>query len=203
MRVVVLGEGNTDVTVDDWSLRRGALRVFVQRILGAHLGRRIEDSEIRGDRLPRLNSGGGYPRKVRAAIDLHSGECNLLVIVVDRDGHTERLRLLQLGRDDAEVTGNPLAAFTVVGIAQEMIEAWLLADPAALSSILQTRGAESSPEDLPDPKSRLDELIDSARRAVGETYDELAKRADLQTIRDRCGHFDRLADEIKSRTKAR
>ena len=77
----------------------------------------------------------GYANKLWGLLALKEGrEADAIVAVVDRDGerHAGKIDESNKGRDELRVN-NKLCA---VGIAIEMIEAWLLADEKALRGAL-------------------------------------------------------------------
>src|SRR5262249_45366949 len=123
--------------------RRGAVGVLVRRVLEEKLGRNVRDWEIEREVLPRVHARSdavsGYPRKVMLAIaEAKARGCSSVAIVVVR-ARTEggsRLAQLREGRDLAEREGNPLAYKAALGVAIEMVEAWLLADEQALNEAL-------------------------------------------------------------------
>jgi len=202
---IVLGEGNTD-TRRDQAVAEGALHVLVRGLLSEALGRNVSKWEIEGGRLPRLHRGHGFREKVRLAIANHSRDesVEFIAIAIDRDGpqNTCRLRLLEDGRAEAERRGHRLASKTAVGVMIEMLEAWLLADTAALGHVLGTSGATPDPQTIPEPKSTLGALIGEANITVSEAYDRLAEAADITVITKRCSAFERFAHEVRQRATA-
>lgn len=198
MRIVVLSEGNTDIRVGLHDVVRGVIGVFVQRLLAD--AKKVDRSEIhiKGDRLPRLNRGGSFDRKVELAIGQNEGKCDGMVIVVDRDGERNRgrIQLLESGRSRCRQV---LAGKTALGVAVEEMEAWLLADTTALADVLGVDGATPDPETLSDPKSHLAMLAQGSALSVPEYYDQLAGKANIDAIAKRCRAFDRFAREIRER----
>ena len=203
MHVLLLSEGNTDVTLVSPDVVRGAVRVFLQRLIAAEIGHEPSEWEIEGAKLPRLHEGSGFRRKVRLAIAQRSPDADLeaLAIVIDRDGpaNSGRLGLLEEGREEAVEKGYRLAPHTALGVMVEMLEAWLLADTAALAEVVGISGAAADPESDPNPKATLSQMIGNAGVTVPEAYDQIAERADLSTIRQRCGSFERFASEVHHR----
>ncbi len=203
MRVLLLSEGNTDIRLGPLELPRGAASVLVRRVLEEHLGRHLDEYEIAGGRLPRLHRGSGFRRKVVQAIRVsaHDPEVRAIVILIDRDGpeNADRLRLLEQGREDAMQPAEGLASRTALGVAVEMIEAWLLADTSALADVLGVEGAVPDPEALRNPKSRLNSLIDRSSMSSNDVYDALAGGASLHIVAQRCRAFERFRREITER----
>lgn len=197
MKVLLFGEGNTDVTTVAVG-HRGALAILLSRLL--EVGGR--QCEISGARLPRLQTGSGYSRKVDLAIALaHTKGAQAVAVVVDRDRHADRLRLLREGRDAARrKTTAPHASLawrTAVGVAVEMLEAWLIADTAALGRVGHVQGAMPDPESTPNPKERLTEFLDEVGEDVATAYDAIARDANLSEIERRCPAFREFAQEVR------
>lgn len=199
---IVLGEGNTDVTRDP-AEARGALRVFVRRLLSEAFAREVREWEVKGDRLFRLHGRGGFAKKVERSIAKHSRDQDIsgIAIAIDRDGpeNKDRLARLEEGRHAAAEAGHRLADHTAVGVMIEMLEAWLLADTGALASVLGVPGAMPDPETIGDPKPRLSEMIRNAGLTIADAYDQLAESADLAEIRRRCRAFEDFAREGRQR----
>lgn len=198
MHVVLLSEGNTDVRVGLFAEARGAIAVLLQRLLAASLNAPESAVRVEGQRLPRLQSGGGYERKMRLAIELYDGKADGLAVVVDRDGNEnrDRLRLLEVGRQSATAS---LSQRTAIGVAIEMMEAWLLADTGALATILNATGAQPDPETIPNPKAVMCTLAESAGKKPASCYDELAANCNIQVVRNRCRAFEEFAREVRQR----
>jgi hypothetical protein len=154
MRLLILGEGPTDlghVRPDGTLELEGALPTLVRRLLAEQ----VADLEFRceqfgKDRLfPRGRQIGrskyGYANKLRGLLALKEGrEADAIVAVVDRDGerNTDRIGELNAGRDELQKANKPCA----VGVAIEMIEAWLLADEKALCGALGDPDIERQPD---------------------------------------------------------
>jgi hypothetical protein len=197
MKVVLFGEGNTDVTTVPKE-HRGALDVLLSRILGEG----DKECKVVGDRLPRLQRGSGYPRKVDLAIaKAHANGAEGVAIVLDRDGATSRLKLLDKGRTEArDKTNAPHAALawrTAIGVAVEMLEAWLIADTKALSKIVNATGAQQNPESIRDPKGQLNQLLEDAAWELAAAYEAIAEAADTGEIEQRCPAFRAFAQEVR------
>lgn len=202
MKVVLFGEGNTDVTVGSKD-HEGAIGVLLRKILEAAGN---ADVTVIGARLPSLHKmrkTSGYSQKVEGAIAFANlNRADAVAIVVDRDGDKERFGMLQDGRDAARNrVGEPYAALalrTALGIAVEMLEAWLIADTRALASLFDVSGAMPDPEKIANPKERLNELLDEAGLEVTEAYDMIASEADLDVIQRRCPAFADFVREVRA-----
>jgi len=198
MKVLLFGEGNTDVTTGA-TRHRGALAILLARLLEAG----GKQCDVSGARLPRLQRGSGYPRKVDLAIGQAQAKgADAVAVVVDRDGHAHRLALLREGREAAQQqAGAPHAALawrTAVGVAVEMLEAWLIADTAALAELGHVPGAMPYPESIPNPKQRLTALLDEVAADAATAYDRIAHAANISEIERRCPAFREFAREVRS-----
>ena len=74
-------------------------------------------------------------------------------------------------------------------VAVEALEAWLLADPLALESVLGVKKKFPNPEKIPDPKTQLQKLL--SRRVVytPELARTIAEEVDLNALKTRCPWF--------------
>jgi hypothetical protein len=219
---LLVSEGALDVgasarAADHGDDRRGAVGVLVRRLLEEKLGRDVQDWEIERDVLPRVHQRSetvsGYPRKVMLAIEeARARKCSAVAIVVDRDRTEGTTRLAQLreGRTLAEQAGNPLAYKAALGVAVEMVEAWLLADEQALNEALRLQpkvdavpdpeGLDGGPKTDGYPKAVLRKLLEAAPTPGAAPYDEVAERARLEVIERRCPQgFAPFAAEVRAR----
>jgi hypothetical protein len=218
VRLLVVSEGALDVgsgSGDDDG--RGAVSVLLRRVLEETLGRDIADWEIERDVLPRVHEQSdrvsGYPRKVQLAIvEARARGCSSVAIVVDRDRTDggSRLAMLRAGRSLAEAEGQPLAYHTALGVAVEMVEAWLLADEQALN---ETLGLAPPVPRFPDPeqlagrpgtdtypKTIFKGLIKRRTTTSDTPYDDVAARVRIEVIESRCRlGFAAFAEEVRER----
>ena len=192
--------------------------MLVRRVIEQTVGSAITSYHIEGGRMPRRRVAPGFRRKVHAIVEKpysalsdkesRAGELwDGLVIVVDTDGKSQRIRELQAGLADAEA--NPellsMAKRTVVGVADTMVESWLLADHDALKRVFDLSEGVPHPDAMRRPKRSLRRLIKehgSSTEAEAELYDKLACEIDLETLAMRCPDFDRLAQDIEKRIAA-
>lgn len=92
----------------------------------------------------------------------------------------------------------------IIGIAKEMLEAWLLAQPEVVETVLweslceDDRSRCEDPESIPDPKKEIirrynggGDLSQQQARCIAENPDFSA-----QAIRPICGSFERLAQDV-------
>jgi hypothetical protein len=205
VRLLLVSEGVLDVGMagDQGEERRGAVGVLVRRLLEEKFGRDVADWEIESAHLPRTHARSedvsGYPRKVLLAIEEAAARgCSSVAIVVDRDRTDggSRLSELRAGRALAEGQGEPLAYKTALGVAVEMVEAWLLADEQALNEALALTpptAAIPDPEQLDGgprteayPKNVLRALMKRAGAVAGAPYDEVAARVRIDVLERRC-----------------
>jgi hypothetical protein len=120
---------------------------------------------------------------------------DLAIVLVDADGDTERQKLL-----DEAISGVPVQA--VVAVAIQEFEAWLIADPAALKSVLRK---PLSPPKPPEKLSRREakELLEqwckdhAGSRDPSELRRNLAEQCDLDTLAQKCTAFDSFLRKLE------
>lgn len=201
MIIVVIGEGNTDCIIGHDEERDGALKVFAKRLLSKTI-REFNSHELPGARLPRLTrrvSDDVHTEKVRMAIELYSCQHDVqgLIIGVDRDGERGKNRLRDMNTAVEQSAGERLGGETVVTVAIEEIESWLLADAAAIETVLGQSKEVSNPETLPNPKEILAGLIAHSNSIVEVAYDDIARVCDLDVVRRKCQSFDQFSECVK------
>ncbi len=215
--MLLVSEGVLDVGDPNASAnqRRGAVRVLVQKVLEEHWGQTIEDWEIETDFLPRVHrlseKVSGFARKVHLAIvEAKVRDCSCVVIVVDQDGpnHVDRIKLLEAGRVLAENDGYVVPS--VVGVAVNMVETWLLSDELAINEALAptpqatTRGHLEQLYGAKDsssyPKRVFRTHISTSTLDQAAPYDAVASRIRLDILEQRCpSGFGKFAKAIRER----
>jgi hypothetical protein len=201
--IEVVGEGKIDR--GSGSDQSESPTTGVVPILVHSLCDRPESMRVRRRPLPFLQ-GKGLWQKVRfAKRQAFNGASDGLVFVLDTEGnHPGQLEQLQRGRDSG-LSDYP----TAVGVAHPCIEAWLLADPSAISramELAQQPEIPTEPESLPAPcKDRVRNPKVLLGRCAGlnrplsstETTRIAQEIRDLDAIRTRCPtSFSPFADEI-------
>ena len=193
MRIAVVSEGSSDVGMIGDAGHRGAVRVLVERRLGNPQG-----VEFTGRRLPVLHGRGGLKKKVKLGIQAsHMRKEDGVVIVVDNDCRppAERRKALSGAKDEAQVP-IPVA----LGLAVQMMEAWLVADENAVGAVIGDRKSVKKtrdPEKITDPKRVLNDMAN--RRLTGRELEKIAMCLDLDVVVSRCKKgFGRFDKELKS-----
>lgn len=172
----------------------GAAHLLVRRCIERH--RDLDSSFIQFEEPLRTRRG-----KLVRGSDLHSPETlrsllfwadarkqpDLVVVLVDQDGDDERQRVL------ITATGELLVE-TVIGVAIQEFEAWLIADPAALKTVFrQSLSMNHSPERLGrrDAKEQLRQWSEEHGRSKdpAELRRQLAEHCDLATVARQCPAF--------------
>ncbi len=74
-------------------------------------------------------------------------------------------------------------------VAVEALEAWLLADPLALESVLGVKKSFASPEKIRDPKAQLEKLLSRRTAYTPELAKAIAEKLDLNVLKTRCPWF--------------
>ena len=193
MRTSLAGEGVHEVGDGDGL---GALQALIGR-LAPNL--RIEEVRFWKDRsVPPLHGRGGgfYKRALRWVIRAREDGFDALVLVVDEDGDHVRSTQFATAQDDPDFT-MPRA----LGVAVRTFDAWMLADTAALSHVLErVVDTQPEPEGIADPKDRIKALIDrspvtDAQRTV---YAQIAGRVSIPVLEERCPRgFATFAERVR------
>jgi hypothetical protein len=176
MRILLVGEGASELG--------GALETLVRR-----LG--LSEAEIDSDRVSKRQihahhgKGKGYfKRAVRWMREAAKREYDAIILVIDEDGRSERLREFAEAQLYAGVSIR--RAF---GVAIRTFDAWMLSDEKALSQVLLlTISRQPDPESIADPKRICNELLNSSSAsmtAVG-MYAALAELIAIQLLEARC-----------------
>ena len=205
MKIRFVGEGVSDIGGNGWV---GVVPILTDKVLAAKLGEQ-PIFEIETKLLPRFHQKRGYPAKAKLAItEAHRQDCAGVAIVVDRDGHRDRLKLLRQGREEAAAEV-PISA--AVGVAVETMEAWLLADEQAIGKVTgEVVERRQDPESLSGrrgssnhPKDRLNALLSrdsEENRTNQERLKLIAEETDVSEIEKRCPQgFGPYADEVRHR----
>ena len=209
MKVVVLAEGAAELTGGHrWLLRPGdSLRedvlgpahILVQRALSAITGQPEasihlqEPNRVKG----RLAKGSDLlvQRRLRRLLQwpLPERRPDLAVVLVDCDGHGERARTLERFVDGLRVR-------TVIGVAVQEFEAWLIGDEAAVRQVLSIDlPGQPGPETLPprEAKRRLAEWVSAAQADARKIRCSLARVADLDAL-GRLPSFARFRSQLSA-----
>jgi len=120
---------------------------------------------------------------------------DLAIVLVDADGDAGRQRLL-----DEAIEGVPVKA--VVAVAIQEFEAWLVADPDALKSILRKPlSVPKSPEKLSrrEAKELLQQWCEEHARSrdAAELRRDLARQCDLDTLAQKCTAFASFLSKLE------
>lgn len=211
MSAVLYSEGALDLGSEEpfeQGPGEGPLRVLIRAILDGCEWLHVETRRfprIHGDRASQGLKGNAR----KAYLALRSAELDgddAVFIVVDRDGGAGAKRLDDLRRGRTASTGSVPSA---IGVAQEMVESWLLGDSvgwrkcfgsaaAQLPSDPEVQtGARGSPSYA---KKVLWDLVGDRPRneTAVETYTRLARQLDWQTLAKTCHRsFKPFADEVR------
>jgi len=185
-------EGNSDYPVIPCLARRVVLESFPETALA-------QASVLRPSK-----RGHGFIRELPTfARQLRDDGVDVVVAVVDTDATqiNERLRLLREAKQRCAELG--VAVCIAEGLAVRSLEAWLLADEAAVFSVFDGDRASvkfPSPEHDPMPKSTLNRIVRTltAGREVSfaSFADELAEAIRLPVLRQKCPHFDEFVRNL-------
>jgi len=158
-----------------------------------------EDSVLR----PRKRGHGFVSELPTFARQLQDEGAGVMVAVVDTDDLqiNERRRLLREAKARCAELGIPLCI--AEGLAVRKLEAWLLADEAAIFQVFDGDHASvtfPNPETDPDPKTTLNYIVRTLTEGREVTFvpfaDGLAEAIRLAVLRQRCPHFDDFAHNL-------
>lgn len=197
MRKLKLGfalEGNSDYPV----IPRLTHRVISEQF--PYL--RLADDSIRRPR----TRGHGFIRELPSfAKQLHADGVDIMIAIVDTDNRieNERLELLRQAKQRCNDAG--LSLCIAEGLAVQKLEAWLLADEAAIFRVFdgdRTSVSFHSPEEDPNPKRTLNHIVRTLTAGREVTFasfaEELTEAIRLSLLRHRCSHFDKFTHNLMS-----
>ncbi len=206
--VEIIGEGKTDFGphASVGPPQKGVLPILVHKLCGKPqqmLVKRRSFAMLEG-------RGKGLAKKVQfAKRQAQQNNSDGVVLVLDTDGDMAgRLQAITDGRD-REQPDYPMA----IGVAHPCIEAWLLADPAAIRrglNLSKTPSIPNEPEKLPapchdrnkNPKTMLrDAVAETAKREISTRKKDCIAAAmnDMEILRKRCSQgFAPFADEVET-----
>jgi hypothetical protein len=188
MRVLIVGEGAHELD--------GALPTLVNRLLDTEL--EYDTDLVKRDKIHvHHGKGRGYFKKaVRWVFEARKRGYDAVVLVIDEDGQTERVRQIQ---DAQEYSGIDFKR--ALGVAIRTFDAWMLADETAVSRVVgSTVQRVQRPERIRNPKARASELLAACpeRKTLAEMYASIAVAADIQALEERCPKgFGLFAERVR------
>lgn len=176
MKVLLVSEGKHELG--------GSLETLVMRLSQREL--RIDHDRVsRCDIHAHHGKGQGFfKRAVRWMLEARNRGYEALVLVVDEDAQSERVKELT---DAQAYQGVDLRR--AFGIAIRTFDAWMLADERALTSVLQCAiQRQTSPEAIHNPKQISAALCADSTAGIrqGEMYAKLAQAIELDILEERC-----------------
>ncbi len=188
------------VVAEEAHEREGALPALIRRLNPAIKDVECEYANAAKVRAFRGKGDGFYKRALRWLIEAENRGHDALIFLIDRDGHKNRSQQMDKAQDNIEGTMLPRA----MGVAVEAFDAWILADPRALSKVLGCNVQQQ-----PDPetikaqtaKARCVELLGESQSGLRprEMYAEVLQTADLETLGKRCKRgFQPFAERVSN-----
>jgi len=127
---------------------------------------------------------GYFKRAVAWLLEAKRRGYDAVVLVIDEDGKSERSKQI------SEAQESQLATLSrAMGVAIRSFDAWILADEAALTSVLQLPiPRQPSPEAIKNPKQVCTTLRNQSSKeiALRDMYREVLLAADLTVLEERC-----------------
>ncbi len=189
MKTLLVGEGPSELG--------GALQHFVERLSPTKMT--IDHERVsRRDLHSHHGKGKGYfKRALRWMIEVRKRGYDAVVLVIDEDGKSERVKEFDDAQDYRDV-----AIRRALGVAIRTFDAWILADEKALSAVLECNvDRQRNPEAIADPKSICRILHDEsgATARVSQMYSAVAAAADVAALAKRCPKgFAPFADRVRT-----
>ncbi|MGA9724744.1 MAG: DUF4276 family protein [Candidatus Binatus sp.] len=115
-----------------------------------------------------------------------------VLVVSDADGREPMRIVRDFRRRLVENYGFEVVPIVVV----EMLEAWLIADPIALESVLGIRKDFVSPERIRDPKAALRKILPQSTVYTPEIARRIAEKIDLKLLQKRCPRYSEFRAAI-------
>jgi hypothetical protein len=180
----------------------GALENLLHGLIGDFTCKKKKVSDSRELLRLRGKGRGCFKRAVMWMRYARDNGFDGIVLVIDQDDDPKRSSDLSEAQDYA--LSNCRRAF---GVAIRTFDAWILADDSALSTVLGTTiPRQPDPEQIKDPKSECTRLRDASGKNIDlrDLYAEVASKADLDTISERCPKgFRPFADRVRRLTAVR
>jgi hypothetical protein len=189
MKVLLVAEGKHELG--------GALETLVRRL--SPLALEVEHDRVSNDKIHAHHGKGQgfFKRAVRWILEARKRGYEALVLVVDEDGHRERVKEL----DDAQEYSG-IEFRRALGIAIRTFDAWMLADEEALTSVLEYPvQRQPSPETVRDPKEVCKQLLAASTIGIpqAEMYNRLAQAITFRLLKERCAKgFAPFAERVRS-----
>ena len=176
MRVLVVSEGKHELS--------GALENLLKRLGGVRAS--LEFDRVSNNTIHAIHGKGqGYfKRAVRWLKEADDRGANALILLIDEDGRSERIKEI---RDAQDFPDSQLPR--AMGVAIRMFDAWMLADEKALSEVLGYNvNRQPDPETVANPKQVCADLLaDSDNRiSQSEMYARVSCNINTDILCDRC-----------------
>ena len=177
MKVLVVSEGKHE--------QSGALENLLIK-LGA-VRESLEFDRVASDRIHAFHGKGQgfFKRAVRWLLEAQKKGYDALILVIDEDGITKRVREIRVAQDHSLLSNLPRA----MGVAIRTFDAWMLADETALSKVLgRTVDRQPNPETIRNPKKKCADLLteSSSQMSQSHMYAQVSDTIDIDILCDRC-----------------
>ncbi len=170
------------------------LRILVKRLLDIN----EIDFEIKKE-IPAGSGIIGFARAHTEEFFEEADPVDIGIYLTDQDDPNAN-RKKQV-RDEIIKVNEVLANYTIIGVPDPHIEAWLIADQDLVKNIFGFRGEEKLPKENLKPKDRITYFqrnMTSNSILLYDAYERLANESNLKIIMDRCPEFADFSESLKA-----
>ncbi len=162
----------------------GALEVLVTRLATSELRCEPERMACQEIHAHHGKGQGFFKRAIRWLLEARKRGFDALILVVDEDGQSGRVRDIAAAQAYENVSLR-----RALGVAIRTFDAWMLADERALTTVLRYQVArQPAPENNMDPKQACADLQVRGEHGMTQTqmYAAVAAHVDIGTLEQRC-----------------
>jgi hypothetical protein len=189
MRVLVVSEGKHELS--------GALENLLKKLGG--VSDSLEFDRVSNNTIHAVHGKrqGYFKRAVRWLKEAEDRGANALILLIDEDGKSERIREIKDAQDYHQ-SRLPRA----MGVAIRTFDAWMLADEKALTEVLGYNvNRQLDPETIRDPKQVCADLLADSDNGISqsEMYARVSCNINIDILCDRCqSGFKPFATHVRS-----
>jgi len=176
MRVLVVSEGKHELS--------GALENLLKKLGG--VSESLEFDRVSNNKIHAVHGKrqGYFKRAVRWLKEAEDRGANAIILLIDEDGKSERIREIKDAQDYHQ-SRLPRA----MGVAIRTFDAWMLADEKALTEVLGYNvNRQPDPETVANPKQVCADLLADSDNGISqsEMYARVSCNINTDILCDRC-----------------